>query len=129
MGYASGPYRNRDFLPVPPRPVGVSSREITKDRQFVVDPTTGGFVGMSDAMQRVVLLIDDRVPPLRGFSSDEEREKYRQLIFVALRPVTDSRPPAIQNLVVEITSTSPGKTVAKVDFVNRLTNDKESRQL
>ena len=129
MGYSKGTYRDRTFLPPLPRPKASTSRFIDgRTRRFKL-AADGGFVGMSDTMQRVILLLSFEVPDFGEFSTDFERETWRRDAIKALRPLTDNRPPLISDLVVVVESPRIGQDNGEISFLNEVSGDREELQL
>ncbi len=79
-----------------------SSRKIDGTTKKFVQNTNGGYAGMSDTMQRVLLLVSFAVRNYPKFNTDESREQIVADITTALRPLTNPKNQAIELIEVSV---------------------------
>ena len=79
-----------------------SSRKIDGTTKKFVQNTNGGYAGMSDTMQRVLLLVSFAVRNYPKFNTDESREQIMADITTALHPLTNPKNQAIELIEVSV---------------------------
>lgn len=116
MAFGTGPYGPGTPPASPYSPSLVSSRKIDFKLGRYVITAEGNFDGMPDVHQRAVLLLafGVREPDLMGPSFEAA---LHASIREALRPLTDSKPPAAVIRRIEV-STSAGTSYRLIEFTD-----------
>ena len=93
-----------------------SSRSIDGTTKQFVQTTNGGYAGMPDTMQRVLLLVSFAVKKLPAFVDDESRAQIVADITTALQPLTNPKNQTIDLLDVSVDEDGKSTTFPRVRY-------------
>lgn len=94
-----------------------SSRQIDGKTGRFVQTTHGGYAGMGDTQQRVLMLVSYATRRLPPHITDDGMAATQQAIVAALRPLTDPKRQTIELLDVSVAD--DGKTTTKTSVTFR----------
>ena len=112
-------------LPSEPRTTLASSRSIRFETMTYVQNEDGGFDGMSDTLQRVLLAIAFGVKEPKIITPQALRQ-VESAIRVALEPLTNGPRPTIKLIRAEALDDGKQTTTKIVEFYDYLTNTTQS---
>lgn len=98
-----------------------SSRSIDAYGRYVLTDE-GGFDGMPDVRQRVLLLVSFGAGPNPPFTDDRSRNAVARNVRAALLPLSGGKEPLIEVQAVNVTRSGPGTLKREIIF-RELTND------
>ena len=93
-----------------------SSRKSDGTTKKFVQTTNGGYAGMPDTMQRVLLLVSFAVKKLPAFVDDESRAQIVADITTALQPLTNPKNQVIDLLDVSVDEDGKSTTFPRVRY-------------
>ena len=93
-----------------------SSRQIDGKTGRFVQTTHGGYAGMGDTQQRVLMLVSYATRRLPPHITDDGMAATQQAIVAALRPLTDPKRQTIELLDVAVTDNGRNLTQTLVRF-------------
>lgn len=105
-----------------------SSRKIDGVTKRYVTTAAGGFEGMDDVAQRVLLLLsfaDTEIGVITPQTMRAQEQKFRD----ALAPLTNQRAPTIKILEVSVRNPNMGRLVKTIRYKNLLTNTEQTAPL
>ena len=93
-----------------------SSRQIDGKTGRFVQTTNGGYAGMGDTQQRVLMLVSFATQKLPPHITDDGMNAQRDAIIAALAPLTDSKNQVIELLDVAVVDDGRTTTKTSVRF-------------
>lgn len=105
-----------------------SSRKIDGTTKKFVQNTNGGYRGMSDTMQRVLLLVSFAVRSYPKFNTAESREQIVADVTTALRPLTNPKAQVIELLEVSVRDDGKDGTYPLVRYRDLVSGKEETIQ-